>query len=149
VKARVSISVKILLLSFLNVFLLLLTFAVFVRVQYRLDLGSLLFSPGRDRVLALSRLIALQLPETDRKDWDRLLAGYTSTTHASASLFDTEGTQLAGPSVTLPQDVLAEVRRFHGLHAETSGMGHPPPPPPFPAFLLRASSPARYWVGWL
>ena len=35
-KARISISVKILLLSFLNVFLLLLVFAVFVRIQYRL-----------------------------------------------------------------------------------------------------------------
>jgi two-component system sensor histidine kinase CpxA len=146
-KARVSISVKILLLSFLNVFLLLLTFAVFVRVQYRLDLGSLLFSPGRDRVLALSRLMALQLPETDRKDWDRLLAGYTSTTHASASLFDTEATQLAGPSVTLPQDVRAEVRRFHEPPTGPTGMGHPPPPLPFPVFLLRTGSPARYWAG--
>ena len=35
-KARISISVKILLLSFLNVFLLALVFAAFARVQYRL-----------------------------------------------------------------------------------------------------------------
>ena len=181
-KARVSISVKILVLSFLNVFLLALVFAVFVRVQYRLDLGSLLLSPGRDRILALSRLIALQLPDTDRKDWDRLLASYTSTTRASASLFDAQGTQMAGPSVTLPPLVLAEVRHDHGPPMEPPGMGpaediwqskrgpgsarahagpetmpaggtwhspssHPPPPPVFPAFLVRTSSPTRYWVG--
>ena len=88
-KGRVSISAKILLLSFLNVFLLLLVFATFVRVQYRLALDSLLLSPGRDLVLSLARLIALQLPNTDRKDWDRLLASSTSTTRASACLFDT------------------------------------------------------------
>lgn len=122
-KARVSISVKILLLSFLNVFLLVLVFAVFVRVQYRLDLGSLLLSPGRDRILALSRLIALQLPDTDRKDWDRLLAGYTSTTHASACLFDRQGIQIAGPSVTLPPDVLEKVRHDKGPPMEPPGMG--------------------------
>ena len=146
-KARVSISVKILLLSFLNVFLLVLVFAVFVRNQYRLDLGSLLLSPGRDRLLAVSRLIALQLPNTERNDWDRLLAGYTSTTHASACLFNAQGTQLAGPPVTLPQDVLAEVRRERGPHREPPGIGHPPPPRPFPAFLVRTSPPTRYWVG--
>jgi len=146
-KARVSISVKVLLLSSLNVFLLGLVFAAFVRIQYRFDLSSLLLSPGRDRLLAVSRLIALQLPNTERNDWDRLLAGYTSTTHASACLFNAQGTQLAGPPVTLPQDVLAEVRRERGPHREPPGIGHPPPPRPFPAFLVRTSPPTRYWVG--
>ena len=146
-KARVSISVKVLLLSSLNVFLLGLVFAAFVRIQYRFDLSSLLLSPGRDRILAVSRLIALQLPNTERNDWDRLLAGYTSTTHASACLFNAQGTQLAGPPVTLPQDVLAEVRRERGPHREPPGIGHPPPLRPFPAFLVRTSPPTRYWVG--
>jgi two-component system sensor histidine kinase CpxA len=123
--ARVSISVKILLLSFLNVFLLVLVFAVFARIQYRFDLGSLLLSPGRDRILAVSRLIALQLPDTDRKDWDRLLAGYTPMTHASACLFDGEGIQMAGPPVTLPGAVLAKVRHDQGPRPEPSGMGPP------------------------
>ena len=109
-KARVSISVKILLLSFLNVFLLLLVFAAFARIQYRYDLGSLVLSPGRDRILAVSRLIALQLPNTELKDWDRLLAAYAPTTHASACLFNSQGIQLAGPSVTLPEAMLARVR---------------------------------------
>jgi two-component system sensor histidine kinase CpxA len=125
-KGRISISVKILLLSFLNVFLLALVFAAFARVQYRLDLNSLLLSPGRDRIVAVSRLIALQLPNTDRKDWDRLLAGYTSTTHASACLFSSEGTQLAGPSVTVPETVLTTIRRDQGPRLVTG------PPMPMP-----------------
>jgi two-component system sensor histidine kinase CpxA len=157
-KARVSISAKILLLSFLNVFLLVLVFATFARIQYRLDLGSLLLAPGRDRALALSRLIALQLPNTDRKDWDRLLASYGSTTHASASLFNGQGVQLAGPSVTLPQAVLAKVWHDEGLRFEPAATipsggswqassAHLPPPPSFPAFLVRTGPPTRYWVG--
>ncbi len=127
-KARVSISAKILLLAFLNVFLLGLVFAVFVRIEYRLDLGSLLLSPGRDRILALSRLIALQLPNTEREDWDRLLAGYTSTTHASACLFDGRGNQRAGPPVTLPPGVLANVR--HDGQDEHPPRGPEGPGPP-------------------
>ena len=71
-KTRVSISVKILLLSFLNILLLGLVLGIFVRVEYRLDLSSLLLSPGRDRILALSRLIALQLPDTQRGGVERI-----------------------------------------------------------------------------
>jgi len=122
-KARVSISVKILLLSFLNVVLLVLVFAALVRIQYRLDLGSILLSPGRDRILAVSRLIALQLPETDRQDWNRLLADYTSTTHASARLFDSQGIQVAGPSLTLPQEVARMIRHDQDPPPGSSGMG--------------------------
>ena len=155
--ARASISVKILLLSFLNVLLLGLVFALFVRTQYRFDLSSLLLSPGRDRILATSRLIALQLPETDRTQWNQMLAQYTATTHASACLFTDQGMQLAGPPVTLPTAVLEEIRRDQGPppdresdHALTNGqpqMLSPPPPPPPPLFVIKTSRPTRYWVG--
>jgi two-component system sensor histidine kinase CpxA len=128
---RFSISVKILLLSFLNVLLLGLVFAVFVRVQYRFDLSSLLLSPGRDRILAVSREVALQLPDTDQTDWDRVLASYTATTHASAYLFDAEGKQEAGPPITLPPVVQEAIRRDEERRMEPHGMGpaegHRPP----------------------
>ncbi len=142
-KARVSISAKILLLAFLNVFLLGLVFAVFVRIEYRLDLGSLLLSPGRDRILALSRLIALQLPNTEREDWDRLLAGYTSTTHASACLFDGRGNQLAGPPVTLPPEVLANVRHDGQDEHPLRGPEGPGPPRAMDHPMTNLAPPAR------
>jgi two-component system sensor histidine kinase CpxA len=122
-KARFSITVKILLLSFLNVLLLGLVFAVFARIQYRFDLSSLLLSPGRDRILAVSRGMALQLPNTERADWDRLLASYTATTHASACLFNGEGKQEAGPPVNLPPEVLGAVRHDRKRPLEPPGMG--------------------------
>jgi two-component system sensor histidine kinase CpxA len=152
-KTRASISVKILLLSFLNVLLLGLVFVVFVRVQYRADLSSLLLSPGRDRILAISRLIALELPETDRGEWNRLLAQSASANHGACYLFLGGGTQLAGPPVDLPSGVLDPIRRDHPPRFETEG-SHPPKPtrlellpPPSPVFLIKTAAPTRYWVG--
>ena len=152
-KTRASISVKILLLSFLNVVLLGLVFVVFVRVQYRADLSSLLLSPGRDRILAISRLIALELPETDRGEWNRLLAQYASANHGVCYLFRSEGSQLAGPSINLPSTVLDTIRRDQPPPFETEGPpGRRPSklellPPPPPVFLIKTSAPTRYWVG--
>jgi two-component system sensor histidine kinase CpxA len=152
-KTRASISVKILLLSFLNVVLLGLVFVVFVRVQYRFDLSSLLLSPGRDRILAISRLIALELPETDRGEWNRLLAQYASANHGACYLFRSVGSQLAGPSINLPSTVLDTIRRDQPPPFETEGpQGRRPSklellPPPPPVFLIKTSAPTRYWVG--
>jgi two-component system sensor histidine kinase CpxA len=152
-KTRASISVKILLLSFLNVALLGLVFVVFVRVQYRADLSSLLLSPGRDRILAISRLIALELPETDRGEWNRLLAQYAAANHGACYLFLNEGAQLAGPPVTLPSTVLDTIRRdqhppfeAEGPHGHRPGKRELQPPPP-PVFLIKTTAPTRYWVG--
>jgi two-component system sensor histidine kinase CpxA len=152
-KRRASISVKILLLSFLNVVLLGLVFVVFVRVQYRADLSSLLLSPGRDRILAISRLIALELPETERGEWNRLLAQYASANHGVCYLFRSEGSQLAGPAVNLPSSVLDTIRRDQPPPFETEGAHAPRPsrlelmPPPPPVFLIKTTGPTRYWVG--
>jgi two-component system sensor histidine kinase CpxA len=156
-KTHVSISVKILLLASLNVLLLALVFALFVRTQYRFDLSSLLLSPGRDRILALSRLIALQLPDTDRAQWNQLLAQYTPSTHASPCLFSSQGTQLAGQAVGLPAPLLEEIRRDPGPPPELAGSRNPTtgqpqilspmamPPPPL--FVIRTRNPTRYWIG--
>jgi len=107
-KAHFSISAKILLLAFLNVFLLVLVFVALGRIQH-LDLGSIFLSPGRDRTLALSRLIALQLPNTDPKEWDRLLVTYGATTHATGYMFNDQGVQRAGPPVNLPEMVMTKI----------------------------------------
>ncbi len=120
-KARVPISAKILLLSFLNVFLLVLVFVVLGRIQH-LDLGSIFLSPGRDRVLALSRLIALQLPNTDPKDWDRLLVTYGATTHATGYMFNDQGVPRAGPPVNLPEIVLTKITSRRGPPPEVAGI---------------------------
>ena len=152
-KTRASISVKILLLSFLNVVLLGLVFVVFVRVQYRADLSSVLLSPGRDRILAVSRLIALELPGTDRTEWNRLLAQSASANHGFCYLFINDGSQLAGPTIELPSNVLDSIRSDQPPpHRHEALEGPKPSPlalmsPPPPVFLIKTSTPAGYWVG--
>ncbi len=152
-KTRASISVKILLLSFLNVVLLGLVFVVFVRVQYRADLSSVLLSPGRDRILAVSRLIALELPGTDRAEWNRLLAQSASTNRGVCYLFINDGSQLAGPSLELPAEVLDSIRSDQPPPHGHEALGGPKPSPlalmspPPPVFLTKTSAPAGYWVG--
>ena len=151
-KTRASISVKILLLSFLNIMLLGLVFVVFVRVQYRADLSSVLLSPGRDRILAISRLVALDLPQMDRGGWDRLLAQTAAANHCACYLFVNDGTQLAGPPVELPPSVLEPIRSDRPPHFESEhSHGSRPSPfellsPPPSLFLLKTTSPTTYWV---
>jgi two-component system sensor histidine kinase CpxA len=156
-KARVSISVKVLLLAFLNILLLGLVLGIFVRVQYRFDLSSLLLAPGRDRILSMSRLIALQLPYTEREGWTQLLTRYGSGIRASCYLYDDQGTQLAGPHLSLPPDVVDAMRRHRGSPFGPGGPrepapdqlehpGHMPLPLPPPVFLTKTESPRRYWV---
>jgi hypothetical protein len=72
-KMRSSISVKIILLAFLNVVLLGVIVAVFARIEYGVELDSFLFTPTRDRILSVSRLVALELPNRPQAMWDEAL----------------------------------------------------------------------------
>jgi two-component system, OmpR family, sensor histidine kinase CpxA len=145
---RPSLSLKIFLLAFLNVLLLAIVFFFFARYQYRLDLDSFLLAPARDRMLSVSRLIALELPQQPQSRWEDLLARYSKSAGAQIYLFDDQGTQLAGPSVTLPAPVLASLVHGHRGGRDVNNRIHIPPmlgPPPI--FLNRIAPDHEYWVG--
>lgn len=153
-----SISIKILLLAFLNILLLVVVFGVFARFEYRFDVNSLLLFPGRDRILARSWEIALRLQNTERRDWDRLLASYSNVTHTTACIFDSQGVQLAGPTTGLPPGVKEMIghKRFSPFILPSAGSDlsnprppFPGPPPPglIPVFVIKSLNPTRYWVG--
>jgi two-component system sensor histidine kinase CpxA len=114
-KRRFSLWLKILLVAFLNIFLLLLIFFLAARQQLRVDLSSFLLAPARDRMVGVSHLLAEELPRASRDDWNGILAQYSSTYPADLSLFDREGVQLAGKSVQPPRSLFPR---------------HPPGPPP-------------------
>ncbi|MFZ0593778.1 MAG: HAMP domain-containing sensor histidine kinase [Bryobacteraceae bacterium] len=151
-KSRGSISVKILLLAFLNLVLLALVFGVFARLQFRLDPGSFLLAPARDRILSVSRLIALEFPDTRPEAWNQLLARNAQTYPARFFIFTNEGRQIAGDPVTLPASLLDWIRGDHmdffdkpdHAPASPSKVDFPPGPP---FFLLRSGSPSVYWAG--
>jgi len=144
-KQRGSLSVKILLLAFLNVFLLGLVFFTLVRVQLRLDFSSFLLAPARDRILSVSRQMGLQLPVAPPASWNEILEQYSETYPAQFFLFDDEIHQLAGKPVTLPPDLIDAIRHFR--HRPTLHGGLPPPPNTSPALaVIRSGDPEEYWV---
>lgn len=75
-KARLPLVAKILFLAFLNLCLLGLVFAVFVRVQFRMDARSFLLAPAQDRIMSVAHLLALELDETAAGTWDQVLERY-------------------------------------------------------------------------
>jgi len=171
-KARLSLSGKILFTAFLNLLLLAVVLLVFARVQFRSDPHSLLLAPAQDRILAVARELALELEETETNSRERLLARYAQVHGVVFYLFDEEGTKLAGPPIQVPWDV---VRRLRPRAAPSPprlgerrepGDGDRPPPRRPPAgqrtpgaadrpaqrqgqgvFLETTSEPRRYWVG--
>lgn len=171
-KARLSLSGKILFTAFLNLLLLAVVFLVFARVQFRSDPHSFLLAPAQDRILAVARELALELEETETNSRDRLLARYAQAHSVAFYLFDEEGTRLAGPAIQMPWDVVRRLRpraappppRFGERREPGDGDRPPPRPPPAgqrppgaadrPAqrqgqgvFLETTSEPRRYWVG--
>jgi two-component system sensor histidine kinase CpxA len=141
-KTTSSISVRILLLAFLNVLLLVVIFAVFVRIQFRVDLSSFLLTPARDKILSISRLIALELPDNRPETWNQLLERYGSSYPARFYLFTSAGDQIAGDAVALPNELTDWIRHDHPEFFDRAP--HTPGPP---VFLLHRKNPAAYWVG--
>jgi two-component system, OmpR family, sensor histidine kinase CpxA len=131
---RSSLSVKIILLAFLNVLLLGVIVAVFARIEYRVELGSFLYTPTRDRILSVSRLVALELPNRPQAMWDQSLDQYSQNYPAKFFLFDGEGRQLAGAPVSPPQRVLDFITQNH--HG----------PPGQPILFTHVKDPTMYWV---
>jgi two-component system sensor histidine kinase CpxA len=136
VKRRTSISVKIILLAFLNVLLLGVIVAVFARIEYRLELEPFLFTPTRDRILSVSRLVALELPNRPPAMWDQALEQYSHSYPAKFFLFDNEGRQLAGGPVSPPKRVMAFMSHGH----------FGPPGPPLLFMHVKDQESSMYWV---
>jgi two-component system sensor histidine kinase CpxA len=150
----ISLSTKILLLAFLNLFLLVVVFLAFAKVQFRMNLGSFVLAPVQDRILSVSRLIALDFPEHRPETWTSLLHRYSSTYPARFYLFSSDGSQLAGETISLPPSLAEWVKNDHNPFFEgqrsrgtkrDEAANREPPRPPF--YLLRQGIPAVYWVG--
>ena len=153
-KAPISLSTKILLLAFLNLFLLLAVCLAFAKIEFRTNLGSFVLAPVQDRILSVSRLIALDLPEHRPDTWTSLLDRYSSKYPARFYLFTSEGSQLAGPAINLPPRLAAWVKDDHNPFFDRQkprdlkqNEAPKSEPPRGPFFLVRAGSPAVYWVG--
>lgn len=132
---RLTLSLKILLVAFLNLALLALVLTLFIQSQLKLDLSSFVLTPARDRMLSVSRLIGLQLLSNPQESWTRILNEASASYPAHFYLFDESGEQIAGEPIALPQkfrDTIRTGRRSSFYPPDRARGEQPPEPPPEP-----------------
>lgn len=111
-KPRFALSTRIFLLAFANLLLLAVVAATFARYQLGMDFNSRQIGLARDRVISMARQIALDLEETPIDERNGLLQRYGKSYGVAFYLFRQPGDdQVAGPDVTLPEEVRAALRR--------------------------------------
>jgi two-component system, OmpR family, sensor histidine kinase CpxA len=170
-KTRFPLYLKILLWFFLNLVFLVAVFAVLAQAQFQFGWSSLIAGPAGQHVQDVARLLAGELANDPRTDWDGLLKEYGGEYHVKFYLFHTapgQLEQLAGETVDLPAEVRHRMQSRPGMNPPPRGNGSdrlpepgddqnyndafPPreggPPPqragPPPRFMLHESG--RYWV---
>lgn len=154
--ARLPLATKIVLLTLLNLSLLAVVAVVVLNWQLRQEFGSFLLATGRERIVSVSRQLALDLQQTPAAGRNQLLSQYSQQYNVTFLLLDNQGEVYAGPEMSLPPEVAERLRRFRGPGRgpfDRKGGGAPggpgggrdrPTPPPF---LVTTSGPLGYWVG--
>jgi two-component system sensor histidine kinase CpxA len=108
-RPRRRLGTKVLLIAFLNLTLLAILFALFARIQYRVGFNSFLFTPTHDRILSVSRQIALDLTESDRSNWSALIKQQEALNDVELWLLDETDRVLVGADRPIPREVMTQV----------------------------------------
>lgn len=149
---------KILLWFFLNLAVLGLVFYAVFRLQFHLDLDSLLLNHAGDRLRAVSELVSTELNAAPASQWNEVLQRFSHAYRLQFVLFRSDGAQVAGEPLTLPPEVAAKVTEYQSPFA---GLGRGPPPgkgrmraaaeaaweESRPKFIVHAAQPSSYWAG--
>ena len=134
---RFTLSSKIFLVALLNLLLVSVVLATFMRFQYRIDLRWFLLTPAQDRILATARQIALELRDADPATWNQLLQRYSAANKVELRLVDDDGRPLAGLSSPLPPEVLQNLdRQTHNQNRNSPLL-----------FLGTTDNPDHHWIG--
>ncbi len=155
-RLRFPLLARILVWLGLNLALLAGVLFFVFQAQFQLGLDTLLAGRAGDRIQALSEVISGALRNQPASAWDEIVQNFSAAYKVPLALFSHDGTQLAGPPVSLPPEVLARVMERRG---PGEGLGRGPPPgrgprrgaveaePVRTRFSLHTSDPSRYWVG--
>jgi two-component system sensor histidine kinase CpxA len=109
---------KILFCAAANLVLLGLAVAVFVRLQFRPGVESILLAPGEVRVRELADQIAADLSKTEGVDWDALLVRYARDRGVELGLMLSPTEIMAGTIRNVPIEVQRGLPGFPGLIVE-------------------------------
>ncbi len=167
-----SLSSKVLLLALLN----LAGLAALTAFVMRGSLESFRFNLIREKVMAITNEIALELEDTQADARTGLLGKYRARMEMDFYLFGNEGDQLGGPAIVLPKAVAEKLMeglrppgedrppRFgedgppgegpddfgpppRGKKGGPKGKKGGPPERRGSVFYVRAGEPTRYWIG--
>lgn len=130
---------KFLWLALLNLAVLSLLVFAFVRHQLGREFQSFLMATAREKIVAVSRQLSLDLAGADPDD---VVSQYSKTYGIEFRLYDSAGTRLGGRDTPVPPPVMERVTRTPppGV-ARVFPMGPPP-------FLIEVTEPRRlYWIG--
>ncbi|MEQ1897488.1 MAG: HAMP domain-containing sensor histidine kinase [Vicinamibacterales bacterium] len=116
-RLRRSLGARILLLAGLNVLLLIVIGMAASGVRLPRSVGELVMQSARERLLDVSRRIALDAERTPVAEADTLLERYNREYRTRFLLVLNDGTHVAGVRLTLPPEVIR-------------GLSGPPPGPP-------------------
>ncbi len=161
-RPRIPIYGQILGWFFLNLAMLGAIFYLFARLELRLGLDSLLLGAAADRIQTVANIIAQELSEGGRPQWDAILRKFTEAYGIEFTLFLNDASQLAGSKTVLPAVVRQKI--LEGRVTTRPALKEPLPPRTRksadataapssgrsgrdPKFMLRTSEPTRYWVG--
>jgi two-component system sensor histidine kinase CpxA len=122
VKPKFPLFVKIALWFFLNLVLLAGVGWFILSRQFGLDL--LLSGPVATRMGAVTESLAAEFRTRSRSEWTALLENRSATYGVKFVLFQDDGTQLAGETISLPEEVKQNLRRPAG-HPGWDGRDNP------------------------
>ncbi len=149
-KPRLSIQTKLLMCALANILLLATAVAVFVRIQFRAGLESILLAPAQARLRGMGDEISAALERAPSEEWPAILRRQEGTHGIELGLFLNDGTHLAGDIHDLPEQVR---RQLEPPRPRPGGPepNLPPMPGPrpgiHPVFSVMDGAPRTYWFG--
>jgi two-component system sensor histidine kinase CpxA len=133
-KPRWTLSRKIFSLALLNLALLAAALVLFARAQFHVGAESLLLGPAHDRIRGIADAFNAELDAAPEAGRDALIQSYAQRYGADFFLVAGRGQAIAGPQVTLPDQLRDGMRRLLPPPggADPQGRGARPRPAPEP-----------------
>jgi two-component system sensor histidine kinase CpxA len=138
-RLRIPLVGKILFWFFLNLLLLALVFYAFFKVQFQLDPESPLLGDSAKRIEVVGNLLSTEVRDLPVDKWNGVLERFKQAYGLDFYLFEGNGRQMAGKTVTLPKEVQEKMGspalpddNRPPFHEREDGPPprRPPPPPP-------------------
>lgn len=135
-----------------NLTLLLGLVGLFLIGQSRLGIEAIWFTPARERIRALGSIVEMEFPEKSEAERTALLAELQKRYRVTLAVYEESGQLKAGPDLKAPESVIRQIQRraapWPDLSAtDTKLFARPPRPEDRAMFLVKETSPSRYWVG--